>query len=58
MGEGHHFYDLVRTRKILDPKFTPNPLSFSAFQAGAWTWPIDASATINNPYMTLNNYWR
>ncbi|MBB6237507.1 hypothetical protein HDC90_002129 [Pedobacter sp. AK013] len=58
MGEGHHFYDLVRTRRILDPKFTPNPLSFSAFQAGAWTWPIDPSATLNNPYMTLNNYWR
>ncbi|ARS40612.1 hypothetical protein CA265_13460 [Sphingobacteriaceae bacterium GW460-11-11-14-LB5] len=58
MGEGHHFYDLVRTKKIIDPKFTPNPLSFSAFQAGAWTWPIDPSATINNPYMTLNNYWR
>lgn len=58
MGEGHSFYDLVRTKKIMDPNWTPNPLSFSQFQAGAWTWPIDPSALVNNPYMTLNNYWR
>jgi len=57
LGEGHFFYDLVRTKKILNPDYTSNPISISAFNAGAWTWPIDRAALNNNPYMTLNTYW-
>lgn len=58
MGEGHYYYDLVRTKKIMDPSFSYNTMSYSAFMAGAWTWPIASKALSNNPYMTLNNYWR
>jgi hypothetical protein len=58
MGEGHYYYDLVRTKKILNSEYCYNPISYSAFMAGAWTWPIDAKALNNNPHMTLNNYWQ
>lgn len=58
MGEGHYFYDLVRTKKILDQEYCYVPMSIEAFKAGAWTWPIDPSALANNPYMTLNDYWK
>ena len=58
MGEGNYFFDLVRTKKILDAKYCFHPMSVSDFNARAWTWPIDASALTNNPYMTLNNFWR
>ncbi|MDQ8006692.1 MAG: RagB/SusD family nutrient uptake outer membrane protein [Pedobacter sp.] len=58
MGEGHYYYDLVRTKKLCDPDFCPYPVSVAAFNAGAWTWPIDQSALTENPNMTLNNYWR
>lgn len=57
MGEGHYYYDLVRTKKIMDPSYSFNVMSYSAFIAGAWTWPINKKALNNNPYMTLNNYW-
>lgn len=58
MGEGHYFYDLVRTKKIINPDFCYYPLTYSAFLSGAWTWPIDRAALTNNPHMTLNNYWQ
>ncbi len=58
MGEGHYFYDLVRTKRVTDANFCKNPMSVTDFNAGAWTWPIDAVALVNNPNMTLNNYWR
>ena len=57
MGEGSHYFDLVRTRRVLNKQWTDNPLSADKFSRGAWTWPIDASALTNNPYMTLNTYW-
>ncbi|NGM61609.1 RagB/SusD family nutrient uptake outer membrane protein [Sphingobacterium sp. SGG-5] len=57
LGEGHFFYDLVRTKKVLNSDYTSVPMSVSAFNQRAWTWPIDASAYINNPYMTPNRYW-
>ncbi|RYF26453.1 MAG: RagB/SusD family nutrient uptake outer membrane protein [Flavobacteriales bacterium] len=62
--EGQYFYDLVRTRRILpgetsSTRISPGrTISPSDFNNGAWTWTIDASAMTNNPYMTLNNYWR
>jgi hypothetical protein len=57
MGEGSHYFDLVRTRRILDRQYTDNPLTPDKFSRGAWTWPIDASAEGNNPLMVRNNYW-
>jgi len=57
MGEGSHYFDLVRTRRIQSKQWTDNPLTADKFSRGAWTWPIDQSALTNNPYMALNNYW-
>lgn len=57
MGEGHFFYDLVRTRKVINSKYTSAPINVEAFNRGAWTWPIHQDALKNNPYMTLNTYW-
>lgn len=57
IGEGHFYYDLVRTKKVINSKYTMAPMSVDAFNRGGWTWPIDASALANNPYMTLNTYW-
>lgn len=57
IGEGHLFYDLVRTRKVLNSEYTSFPIPIDAFNRGAWTWPIDVSAFNQNPYMTPNNYW-
>lgn len=58
MGEGHYFYDLVRTKRITNSTYCKTPISVSDFNAGAWTWPIDPVALNNNPSMTLNNFWR
>jgi hypothetical protein len=58
MGEGHYYYDLVRTKRVCDPKYCLAPIAVTNFNAGAWTWPIDQSALTENPSMTLNNYWR
>ncbi|SHL58171.1 Starch-binding associating with outer membrane [Chitinophaga jiangningensis] len=58
MGEGHAYYDLVRTHRVLNSEYCTAPISQSAFLRGAWTWPIDESALDNNPLMTLNEYWR
>lgn len=58
MGEGHYYYDLVRTKKVLDKEYCYHPISVEDFKAGAWAWPLDKSALTNNPYVTLNNYWQ
>lgn len=58
MGEGLYFYDLVRTRKAIDSDYSFAPIGISAFNQGAWAWPIHENAMLNNPYMDLNNYWR
>lgn len=58
IGEGHLYFDLVRTKKILDPNYCINPISVSDFNAGGWTWPIDPSAQTNSPAITLNQFWR
>lgn len=57
MGEGTHYFDLVRTRRVLNRKYTDNPLTPDKFNRGAWAWPINSSALINNRFMELNNYW-
>ena len=56
MGEGHYWYDMVRTRRILTNEFGLKP-SVEDFNSGAWTWPISRNAKINNPKMTLNTFW-
>lgn len=57
LGEGNFYYDLVRTKKVINSEYTQVPMSVAAFNAGGWTWPIDKAALNNNPYMQLNNYW-
>ncbi|MND99071.1 SusD family protein [compost metagenome] len=57
LGEANFFYDLVRTKKVINSEYTSAPMSVAAFNSGGWTWPIDKSARTNNPYMQLNNYW-
>lgn len=57
MGEGHHYFDLVRTKRILSSEWTYNVLTLDKFNRGAWTWPINSNALGNNPFMTLNMYW-
>lgn len=58
LGEGHLYFDLVRSKKILDPNYCLNPISVSDFNSGGWTWPIDESALTNSPSITLNQFWR
>jgi len=58
MGEGHYYYDMVRTRRVLDGEYSFNPMSYSDFMQGAWTWPINPKALTNNNNMTLNEFWR
>ncbi|MDI3322717.1 RagB/SusD family nutrient uptake outer membrane protein [Pinibacter soli] len=58
MGEGHFYYDLIRTKRILDPaKAFGKFMTGEAFRAGAWTWPLDPSAKTNNSAIILNTYW-
>lgn len=57
MGEGTHYFDLVRTKRVLNKLYTDNPLTPDKFNRGGWTWPIDPSARVNNRLMELNNYW-
>lgn len=58
MGEGQYWYDVVRTRRITNPKYNFGyHCTVSQFNAGAWTWPIDPANRLNNPEITLNNYW-
>ncbi|AYL95076.1 RagB/SusD family nutrient uptake outer membrane protein [Mucilaginibacter celer] len=57
MGEGHHYFDLVRTRRIMNSEWSYNVLTLDKFNRGAWTWPINSNALANNPFMSLNMYW-
>lgn len=57
MGEGHWFYDLVRTKKVINSDYTSAPMNVVAFNSKGWTWPIHPDALNNNPFMTLNTFW-
>jgi hypothetical protein len=59
IGEGQFYFDLVRTKRIFESKFTKNPMSVSQLNAGAWTWPLILSSDDKtaNPYLVGNNYW-
>ncbi|MNR09491.1 SusD family protein [compost metagenome] len=56
-GEGHTWFDLVRTKRILSTQWANHPLTLDQFNRGAWTWPIDKNSLKDNPLMTLNDYW-
>jgi starch-binding outer membrane protein, SusD/RagB family len=59
LGEGHYWFDVVRTKRIIDPSYKFGyHCTVEQFKAGAWTWPIHQSALVNNPGMTLNTYWQ
>lgn len=57
IGEGHYFYDLVRTGKISNYMYCDHPIRRTEFNVGAWTWPIHKDALINNTNIQLNLYW-
>lgn len=57
MGESSTYYDLVRTQKILNPKYTPNPMPYANFLAGAWKYPISKNVTDRNPNIVPNTFW-
>jgi len=56
-GEGHRYFDLVRTRRILNSTWVARTLNQDQFTRRAWTWPVSNNALVNNPYMVLNEYW-
>lgn len=59
MGEGFYWYDIVRTKRVIDNDYKFGyHCSVQQYKDGAWTWPLDPSVQINNPGITLNNYWR
>ncbi|PST82067.1 RagB/SusD family nutrient uptake outer membrane protein [Pedobacter yulinensis] len=57
IGEGHLYFDLVRTKRILSSQWSRNVLTADKFGRGGWTWPINGNALNNNPFMRLNDYW-
>lgn len=59
IGEGHFYFDLVRTKRVLDAKYTKNAMSVGNFNSGAWTWPLIISSEERsaNPNLTENPYW-
>lgn len=57
IGEGHRWYDFVRTGRVTDPNQALTYLTQDQFDRGAWTWPIDPKARVNNPEIVLNLYW-
>lgn len=59
IGEGQFFFDLVRTKRVINSEFTKAPMSVTEFNNGAWTWPLIISATERsaNPYLIGNNFW-
>jgi len=55
-GEGHRFFDLVRTGQL--PKFQPN-ISAADFQKGAWLLPIKPEIVANsNGTIVQNEFWK
>lgn len=57
IGEGHSFYDLVRTGKVSNITYCAHPIRRTDFNVGAWTWPLHRDALKNNTNIQLNLYW-
>lgn len=59
MGEGHYWYDVVRTKRIIDNDYKFGyHCTVQQFKDGAWTWPLSEKTRVNNPKIVLNEYWR
>ncbi|WP_164714260.1 RagB/SusD family nutrient uptake outer membrane protein [Chitinophaga rhizosphaerae] len=56
-GEGHRWYDLVRTGRVTDFSQCENALTQDQYERGAWTWPIPISAMRRNPKITQTAFW-
>ncbi len=54
MGEGQHWYDLVRYHKIKQK----NPKFLELINNGGIYWPISRSILAQNPQLTQNSYWK
>lgn len=57
IGEGHRYFDLIRTRRIMNSEWTNALMNIDQYNRRAWTWPVNSSARNNNPYIVLNEYW-
>ena len=56
IGEGHYFFDLVRTRKM--PKDS-KIVAADWYEKGAWLLPIDQTIIAKSNFMiTQNEFWR
>jgi len=58
IGEGSFFYDVVRTKAIINSTYFKNTMTSDAFNLKAWTWPLSPSVRDQNPNITLNTYWQ
>src|SRR5690606_35286450 len=57
IGEAHRYFDLIRTRRIMNSGWTRTPMNIDQYNRRAWTWPLHESARIYNPQIVLNEYW-
>ncbi|WP_316746806.1 RagB/SusD family nutrient uptake outer membrane protein [Pedobacter gandavensis] len=59
IGEGHFFFDLVRTGRATETDFSKALISVGNFNAGAWTWPLilPPAEAAANPHLVGNNFW-
>lgn len=57
LGEGHFFYDLVRTKRVINRDYTTNPMTLAAYNQRGWTWPLSNNAFVGNPLIVQNSYW-
>lgn len=59
IGEGHFFFDVVRTKRYAEQEFVGKQIGAADFNAGAWTWPliIGSAERLANPKLTVNTFW-
>jgi hypothetical protein len=57
IGEAHRYFDLIRTKRILNAEWTMAPMNIDQYNRRAWTWPLYEGARAYNPHIVLNEYW-
>jgi len=59
IGEGHFYFDLVRTKRVVNTEYSNAVMSVGNFNAGAWTWPliISDAEKVANPSLIGNIFW-